>query len=106
MTTPQHAVLREYTRALKLPAVLRECPALSRQAQTEGWPYEDFLRDLLEAEVRSRNERTIARRLKEAHFPDIKTLDHLDWEALQGISRPKLLELSRCEWIDKHEDLC
>lgn len=106
MTTPRLAVLGQYTRQLKLPAVLRECPVLSRQAQNEGWPYEDFLRELLEAEVRSRNDRTIARRLKEARFPDIKTLDQLDWDAIQGVTRPKLLELSRCEWLERHEDLC
>jgi DNA replication protein DnaC len=106
MTSPSEAVIKQYGRLLKLPAVVREYPASCRQAQKEGWPYEDFLRELLEAEVRSRNERTIARRLKEARFPDLKTLEHLDWDAQAGISRPKLLELSRAEWIDRHEDLC
>jgi DNA replication protein DnaC len=106
MTSPRDAVIVQYGRVLKLPAVVREYPALCRQAQKEGWPYEDFLRELLEAEVRSRNERTIARRLKEARFPDLKTLEHLDWDAQPGISRPKLLELASAEWIGRHEDLC
>lgn len=106
MTAPRDAVIVQYGRTLKLPAVVREYPARSRQAQKEGWPYEDFLCELLEAEVGSRNERTIARRIKEAHFPDLKTLEHLDWDAQTGISRPKLLELSTAEWIAQHEDLC
>jgi len=69
MTSPRDAVIVQYGRVLKLPAVVREYPALCRQAQKEGWPYEDFLRELLEAEVRSRNERTIARRLEGGPLP-------------------------------------
>jgi len=104
--TPHQAVLQQYGRLLKLPAVVREYPALCRQAEKDGWPYQDFLKELLEAEVRSRHEKAIAHRLKDARFPDIKTLEQIDWEAIQGVSRPKLLELSRGEWIDRHEDLC
>ena len=47
------AVLQQYCKELKMPAVLRECPRLSRQARDGGWPYEDFLRELLEAELTS-----------------------------------------------------
>ena len=81
-------------------------PGLCRQAEKDGWPYQDFLKELLEVEVRSRHEKAISHRLKDAHLPDIKTLDQIDWEAIQGVSRPKLLELSRGEWIERHEDLC
>lgn len=105
-STPQAAVLAQYGRLLKLPAVVREYPGLCRLAAKEGWPYEDFLKDLLEAEVRSRHEKAIAQRLRDARFPDLKTLDQIDWDALQGLSRPRLLELSRGEWIERHEDLC
>lgn len=104
--TPHQAVLQQYGRLLKLPAVVREYPALCRQAAKDGWPYQDFLKELLEAEVRSRHEKAIAHRLKDARFPDLKTLEQIDWEAIQGVSRPKLLELSRGEWIERHEDLC
>ena len=104
--TPDQAVLQQYGRLLKPRAVLREYPALCRQAEKDGWPYQDFLKELLEAEVRSRHEKAIAHRLKEARFPDLKTLEQIDWEALQGVLRPRLLELSRGEWIERHEDLC
>lgn len=99
------AVLQEQLRTLKLPGVAREYPALARQAREGGWAYEEFLRQLLESEVRSRQDRVAARRLQEAHFPVIKTLDQLDWQALQGVSRPKLLELASCTYIQRAEDL-
>jgi DNA replication protein DnaC len=101
----REAVLAQYAKTLKMPAVAREYPALARQAREEGWAYEDFLRDLLEAEIQSRQKRTSERRLKEARFPDLKTLEQIDWQALKGVSRPKLLELSSCEYLDHAEDI-
>jgi len=99
------AVILQYCKLLKMPAAAREYKALARQAQDGGWRYEDFLRELLEMEVHSRQQSTAARRIKEAHFPDLKTLDQLQWEALQGISKPKVLELSTCGYIEKAEDI-
>lgn len=101
----REAVLSEHLRALKMPGVAREYQALARQARDGGWAYEEFLRQVLEAEIRSRQERTAARRLQEAHFPDIKTLDQLDWEALKGIPRTRLLELASCAYLNRAEDV-
>ena len=70
-----------------------------------GWDYEDFLRELLEAELRSREQRTAKRRLKEARFPEIKTLEQFEWEALEDISRQKIMELATCEYITKASDV-
>jgi DNA replication protein DnaC len=97
------AVIQEYLQTLKLPAFRRSYEALARQAGADGWAYEDYLRELLEAEVRSRQERAAACRLREAHFPDIKTLDQMDWQALSGISRPQILELASCDYIEHAE---
>lgn len=99
------AVIGEQVKALKIPAVGREYLALARQARDGGWGYEDYLRELLEAELRSRRERASARALREARFPDLKTLDQLDWSALSGISKPKILELASCEYLAKAEDV-
>ena len=99
------AVILQYCKLLKMPAAAREYKALARQAQDGGWRYEDFLRELLEMEVHSRQQSTAAHRIKEAHFPDLKTIDQLHWEALQGISKPKVLELSTCGYIEKAEDI-
>lgn len=64
----REAVLAQYSKTLRMPALAREYPALARQAREEGWDYEDFLRDLLEAEIVSRQERASERRLKEARL--------------------------------------
>ncbi|MYI65063.1 MAG: ATP-binding protein, partial [Gemmatimonadetes bacterium] len=36
---------------------------------------------------------------------DVKTLDQLDWEALRGVERPQLAQLTTCEYIERGEDV-
>lgn len=99
------AVLGEYAKELKVPTMLRVYPELARHARDGGWPYEEFLKQLFEAEVRDRRDHCVARRIREARFPDPKTLDQIDWQALRGISRPKVLELASCEYIERGDDV-
>ena len=101
----REAVIAEYLKALKLPAFATEYAALVRRAREGGWDYEDFLRELLEVELRSREERTAKRRLKEARFPDVKTLEQLEWETLKGVSRQKIMELATCEFLEAAADV-
>ena len=102
--TAREATIEGYLKALKLPGFAASYREVIRQANDASWDYEDFLTELLDAELRSREERTAKRRLKEAKFPEIKTLEQLDYDALQGISRQKLAELSRCEFLEKALD--
>jgi DNA replication protein DnaC len=99
------AVIKGHARELRMPAISREYAAISRRARDEGWPYEEFLRELLETEMRSRQDNAARRYLQQAGFPDIKTLEQIEWEELKGVSRQKVLELSRCQFVDKGEDV-
>ncbi len=99
------AVLDAHCRELRLPAVRRQYPELVRQAAHDGWDYEKFLLQLLEAEVLVRRDGAVARLLRGAHFPDFKTLDQLDWDALRGIERPQLAQLATCDYLERGEDV-
>ncbi len=99
------AILKELCTELRLPGLLRAYPALCRQARDGGWPYEELLRQALMAEHDSRNKSAVDRRLREAGFGDIKTLDDFDWSVANGLSRPKLLELASCDFIKKGQDV-
>src|SRR5947209_627850 len=99
------AVIQEYCRELKLAAVVRDYPGLCRRARDGGCAYEDLLRELLEAEISNRHQSTSRRLLREARFPDIKTLEQLDWAVLKGVSRPKIMELVSCDFIGRAEDV-
>ena len=67
------------TRALKLPGVARVFDSLARQARDAHWPHEDYLHEVLSAEQASRHESVIRQRLREARFPEVKTLDAFDF---------------------------
>ena len=43
--------------------------------------------------------------MREAHFPDLKSLDQIDWDALRGISRPKVAGLATCGFIEGADDV-
>ena len=68
-------MLEAHCRELKLPTIRREYPALLRQAPHDGWDYEEFLVQLLEVEVLTRRDGAVARLLRQARFPDLKTLE-------------------------------
>ena len=99
------AVIEQHLKTLKLPAMRREYQQLARQAGADGWTFEDYLRELLDREIRAREASTTARRLREARFPDLKTLGQIDWDALQGVSRQQILELASCRFIERPEDV-
>jgi DNA replication protein DnaC len=104
-TAVTDAVIREHARELKLPAVVREYTGLARQAAADGWRFEDYLKELLEAEVRSRRDHVAHARIREARFPDLKTLDQINWDAMAGVSRPAIAELATCGFVDAAHDV-
>jgi DNA replication protein DnaC len=93
------------TRALKLPGVARVFESLARQAREAHWPHEDYLHEALTAEQASRHESVIRQRLREARFPEIKTLDSFDFTAADGISATQIHGLARGEWVTAPENL-
>jgi len=99
------ALIKELCKELKTPTLYREYQGVAREATNEAVAYEDFLVQILEAEVTGRRNSSAGRRLREARFPDVKTLDEIQWDSLQGVSRPKILELASCAFVDKAEDV-
>lgn len=101
----REAVIAEHLKTLRLPTVAREYPAAARRARDSGSDYEEFLRELIEQEVRERADKSAARLLKRAAFPDVKMLAEINWAALEGVSRPKLMELASGAYIGRGEDV-
>jgi len=52
-----------------------------------------------------REQRNTKRRIRQAKFPVIKNLDTFDFVAIPGLNKSLVLELMRCEWIDKRENI-
>jgi DNA replication protein DnaC len=91
--------------ALKLPGLARTFEPLARQARDAHWPHEDYLHEVLNAEQASRHESVIRQRLRDARFPEAKTLDAFDFAAVDGVNATQIHTLARGEWVTKPENL-
>ena len=98
-------LLEAYAKRLRLPAVKKVYKEMAHDAMERQIPYEDFLLALLEQEVMQRDANQIASRTKQAKFPTIKTMDQYDFSVMPSLNKPKVLQLSRCEYIEKAENV-
>jgi DNA replication protein DnaC len=93
-------------RALKMPGLGRVYQPLARQAQEEHWGYEEYLHEVLSAEQTSRQDSAVRHRLREARFPEMKTLDTFDFASSEGaVSAAQIAELARGEWITRADNI-
>jgi DNA replication protein DnaC len=93
-------------RSLKMPGLLRVFEGLARQAREEHWSFEDYLHEVLSAELVSRKESVVRHRLREAHFPEVKTLDTFDFAASDGAVTPQVVsDLARGDWLARGENV-
>src|SRR5258708_40260758 len=94
------------TRALKMPGLARVYESLARPAREEHWSHEEYLHEVLSAEQTSRQDSAVRHRLREARFPELKTLDTFDFTATDGsVSATQITELARGGWIDRAENV-
>lgn len=84
---------------LKMPGAARTWRALVRDAQAHGQTYEALLAALLEAELQSRRENRLNLHLREARFPQVKTLDTFDFTAQPSVAKPRILALARGDFV-------
>jgi DNA replication protein DnaC len=78
--------IREACKRLHLPTIAGQCVRLAEQAVKEKQSHLTYLDVLLEAEVEERERNVVKRRVKEAHFPKVKTFEEFDFEAATHIS--------------------
>ena len=105
MTQAPQILLDHRLKSLRLPTVLQEYGKLARQCATEGQDHVQFLARLVELEMIDRERRMIERRIKAAKFPAVKSLDSFDFKAIPALNKMQVLELARCEWIDRRENV-
>ena len=98
-------LLAHHLKALKLPTFLREYDKLARQCAAEGVDHPRFLLRLAELELIDRERRMVERRIKAAKFPAVKSLDSFDFAALPSLNKALVLELARCEYVERRENV-
>ncbi len=104
METPQ-VLLEHHLKALRLPTFLREYDKVAQQCAAEGVDYPRYLLRLSEQELLDRERRATERRIQQARFRVVKSLDSFDFLAIPSLNKALVLELARSEFIDRKENV-
>jgi DNA replication protein DnaC len=99
-------LLKHNLKTLRLPTMLAEYAQLSREAADADENYEQYLLRLTELEVATRSANALAARIKNAGFPVLKDLETYDFSAMPSLSKQKILELARGQWIEEKTNAC
>lgn len=105
MTDTPELLLSHHLKALRLPTFLREYDKLARRCAQEGVDHVRYLTRLSELELIDRERRMIERRIKQAKFPAIKSLDAFDFKAIPSLNKMLVLELARCDYLNRRENV-
>ena len=105
MSAVPQVLLAHHLKALKLPTFLREYDKQARQCAAEGVDHTGYLLRLAELELLERERRAVERRIRQARFPAVKSLDSFDFAAIPSLNKLLVLELARCEYVERRENV-
>ena len=105
MSNKSTVLLEHHLKELKLPTFLKEYDKVASRCAAEGVDHPDYLLRLSELELIDRNHRMVDRRIKAARFPATKSLDTFDFLAIPSLNKALALELARCEYIDRKDNV-
>ena len=98
-------LLEHHLKELKLPSFLREYSKMAAQCAAEGVDHPQYLLRLAELELIDRHQRMVELRIRAARFPAVKSLDTLDFPAIPSLNKALVMELARCEYIQRRENV-
>ncbi len=98
-------MLARHLKSLKLPTFLAQYERLAQQYAAEGLDPSGYLLRLAELELLERERQLIERRIKQARFPTVKSLDSFDFAAVPSLDKNLVLELARCEYVAREENV-
>ena len=99
-------LLEHHLKVLKLPTFVRDYKSVAAVCAQERCDYPTFLLRLAERELIDRERRAAERRIRDARFPVVKTIDSFDFKAQPSINQALVRELiSSGEYISKMENV-
>ena len=105
MSDRSTVLLEHHLKELKLPTFLREYGKVAGQCAAEGVDHPGYLLRLSELELIDRHHRMVDRRIKAARFPATKSLDTFDFLAMPSVNKHLVMQLARCEYVDRRENV-
>jgi len=104
-TASEQVLLEDHLKRLKLPTILSQYGECARQARETGESYESYLLALATRELEQRQANQLRRRLHEAHFPLMKTLETTDLNKWPGLDARQFRDYVEGDYIGRRENL-
>jgi len=99
----EHASVRQYCKALRMPVIGANFVRLSEQAIKEQRSHIGYLEALLAMEAEERDRHAIQNRIRDAKLPRLKTLEEFDFNQARQIPAAKIRELAEGGYIERAE---
>jgi len=101
----QQSTIRQYTRQLRLPTIGSQCLKLAEEAVKQKQGHVTYLEALLGAEVEERQRNAVARRIQEAKFPKVKTLEDFHFEEAPHLPAAQIRKLAEGGYLSRSEPI-
>jgi DNA replication protein DnaC len=99
----EHASVRQYCKAVRVPTVGANFVSLAEQAVRENHSHIQYLEALLAIECEERDRHAIGNRTRDAQLPRMKTLEEFDFAQAPQIPAAKIRELAEGGYIERNE---
>lgn len=105
MNAATSITLMDNLKGLRLTHMAKELKSALRQARESGLDYAEFLLNLTEHELRIRSDNRLKRRIREAKFPLIKTMEGFDYESAPELDKRLIRQLCTGQYVKEHRNV-
>src|SRR5512132_131349 len=103
---PLHENVTAALRTLGVAVTPEALDAALSAAEKESLSHLEFLHRLLAGPAEARLQRALERRVRDAKFRELTTLDGFDWEFnAKGLDRRTIEQLATCDFVRRHENV-
>lgn len=97
--------LSDGLKQLKLQRLSDQIDGYLQDAAKQQWGYDEFLRQLIDAELASKQDKRTEMGTRMARFPFVKTLESFEFAYQPSIDAKRIKELSCCRWVANGENI-
>src|SRR5262245_25506944 len=101
----QQSTIRQYTLQLRLPTVGGQFLNMAEEAGKQKLSHVAYLEALLAAEVEERERNAVARRIQEAKFPKVKTLEDFHFNEAPIVPAAQIRKLAEGSYLSRSEPI-
>jgi DNA replication protein DnaC len=105
MTQTNYSNLLDHLEYLKLRFIKEHCQKCADEAARLGTPHIDYLSQLIEGEAHVKHDAKVARRIKSARFPVLKSIDNFLWSWPTSCNELQIKNLFRLAFLENFSNV-